>query len=187
MSKSVNAGAQRDAAKPTGEIGLGELENHLGYFVRRLQHWIFRDVNAALAAVELDVILYSILETIAANPGTTQIAVAGALGIERARMVGLLDDLQQSGLIVRERSDAARTYDPEEGERRRRGAREARGAPPRRRQLSPRSDGAVAVRDGLSGPEGGVRCPWPPQLAASSRSSVNSRIAASASIGSPKT
>ncbi|MDU6730740.1 MAG: hypothetical protein E6471_29145, partial [Bradyrhizobium sp.] len=50
MSKSVNAGAQRDAAKPTGEIGLGELENHLGYFVRRLQHWIFRDVNAALAA-----------------------------------------------------------------------------------------------------------------------------------------
>ena len=108
MSKSVNAGAQRDAAKPTGEIGLGELENHLGYFVRRLQHWIFRDVNAALAAVELDVILYSILETIAANPGTTQIAVAGALGIERARMVGLLDDLQQSGLIVRERSEQDR-------------------------------------------------------------------------------
>ena len=108
MSKSVNAGAQRDAAKPSGEIGLGELENHLGYFVRRLQHWIFRDVNAALAAVELDVILYSILETIAANPGTTQIAVAGALGIERARMVGLLDDLQQSGLIVRERSEQDR-------------------------------------------------------------------------------
>jgi DNA-binding MarR family transcriptional regulator len=108
MSKSASAGAQRDAARQETGIDVGELTNHLGYFVRRLQHWIFRDVNAALAAVDLDVISYSILETIAANPGTTQIAVAGALGIERARMVGLLDDLQQSGLIVRERSEQDR-------------------------------------------------------------------------------
>ncbi|WP_316231591.1 MarR family winged helix-turn-helix transcriptional regulator [Bradyrhizobium sp. SZCCHNR1051] len=105
MPKSASAGAQRDAASRVSGIGLGELESHLGYFVRRLQHWIFRDVNAALAAVDLDVILYSILETIAANPGAAQIAIAGALGIERARMVALLDDLQQAGLIVRERSE----------------------------------------------------------------------------------
>ncbi|BAM87218.1 MarR family transcriptional regulator [Bradyrhizobium oligotrophicum S58] len=108
MSKSASAGAQRDAAKQESEIGLGELENHLGYFLRRLQHWVFRDANAALAAVDLDVILYSILETIAANPGTTQIAVAGALGIERARMVALLDGLQDAGLIVRARSEQDR-------------------------------------------------------------------------------
>ncbi|MGJ4952886.1 MarR family winged helix-turn-helix transcriptional regulator [Bradyrhizobium sp. HKCCYLS20291] len=106
MSKSART--QRAAVGPEAGIGLGELENHLGYFVRRLQHWIFRDVNAALAAVDLDVILYSILETIAANPGTTQIAIAGALGIERARMVGLLDHLQKAGLIVRERSEQDR-------------------------------------------------------------------------------
>jgi DNA-binding MarR family transcriptional regulator len=108
MSKSASAGAQRDPARRDAGIGLGELENHLGYFVRRLQHWIFRDVNAALAAVDLDVIGYSILETIAANPGTTQIAIACALGIERARMVALLDGLQQAGLIVRERSEQDR-------------------------------------------------------------------------------
>ncbi|MGC2774981.1 MAG: MarR family winged helix-turn-helix transcriptional regulator [Bradyrhizobium sp.] len=107
MAKSAGARAQRDA-RQDAEIGLGELTNHLGYFVRRLQHWIFRDVNAALAAVDLDIISYSLLETIAANPGTTQIAIAGALGIERARMVGLLDDLQQAGLIVRERSEQDR-------------------------------------------------------------------------------
>jgi len=106
--KSASIEVRREAAKRDTDVGLGELENHLGYFVRRLQHWIFRDVNAALAAVDLDVILYSILETIAANPGTTQIAVAGTLGIERARMVGLLDDLQQAGLIVRERSEQDR-------------------------------------------------------------------------------
>src|SRR4051794_35766166 len=108
MSKSASAGAQRDPARQDARGGLGELENHLGYFVRRLQHWIFRDVNAALAAVDLDVIGYSILETIAANAGTTQIAIASALGIERARMVGLLDELQHAGLIVRERSEQDR-------------------------------------------------------------------------------
>ncbi|MGY3450043.1 MarR family winged helix-turn-helix transcriptional regulator [Bradyrhizobium sp. USDA 4353] len=108
MSKSAGARAQRDEAGHDAAIRLGELESHLGYFVRRLQHWIFRDANAALAPLELDVILYSILETIAANPGATQIAVAGALGIERARMVALLDDLQQAGLIVRERSEQDR-------------------------------------------------------------------------------
>ncbi|WP_257166409.1 MarR family winged helix-turn-helix transcriptional regulator [Bradyrhizobium sp. SRS-191] len=108
MSKSAGAGAQREAARQDAAIRLGELENHLGYFVRRLQHWIFRDANAGLATIDLDVILYSILETIAANPGAAQIAVAGALGIERARMVALLDDLQQAGLIVRERSEQDR-------------------------------------------------------------------------------
>ena len=106
MSKSASAGAQRDAAGQESETGLGELENHLGYFLRRLQHWVFRDANTALAAVDLDVILYSLL--IAANPGTTQVAVAGALGIERARMVALLDDLQQARLIVRARSEQDR-------------------------------------------------------------------------------
>ncbi|MGJ5202268.1 MarR family winged helix-turn-helix transcriptional regulator [Bradyrhizobium sp. HKCCYLR20261] len=105
MSKSASAGAHKDGARQDAEIRLGELEKHLGYFVRRLQHWIFRDVNAALAAIDLDVIGYSILETIAANRGATQIAIAGALGIERARMVGLLDGLQRAGLIVRERAE----------------------------------------------------------------------------------
>ncbi|CAL75013.1 putative transcriptional regulatory protein, MarR family [Bradyrhizobium sp. ORS 278] len=104
MSKTASARAQRAGAAQDPRIRLGELDNHLGYFVRRLQHWIFRDVNAALAPLELDVILYSILETITANPGATQIAIACALGIERARMVALLDELQQAGLIVRERS-----------------------------------------------------------------------------------
>ena len=100
--------AARSAPDGETSISLGELENHLGYFVRRLQHWIFRDVNGLLAPLDLDVIRYSILETIAANAGITQIAVAGALGIERARMVGLLDGLQGAGLIVRQRSSTDR-------------------------------------------------------------------------------
>ncbi|NPU64925.1 winged helix-turn-helix transcriptional regulator [Bradyrhizobium sp. 83012] len=134
MPKSERARAQRDVARQDARIDLGELESHLGYFVRRLQHWIFRDVNAALAPIELDVILYSILETIAANPGATQIAVAGALGIERARMVALLDDLQQAGLIVRERSEQDRRA-------------HALGLTPRGRMILKKANVAVAAHE----------------------------------------
>ncbi|WP_315742477.1 MULTISPECIES: MarR family winged helix-turn-helix transcriptional regulator [unclassified Bradyrhizobium] len=110
MSKNGDAAAsaQQETGRTQAKIGLGELESHLGYFVRRVQHWIFRDVNATLADIDLDVIRYSILETIAANGGITQVAAAGALGIERARMVGLLDDLQRAGVIVRQRSELDR-------------------------------------------------------------------------------
>jgi DNA-binding MarR family transcriptional regulator len=85
-------------------IQYGELNNHLGYFVRRAQHWIFRDANARLELLRLDVIRYSILEMISSNPGISQILLSGALGIERARLVALLDELQHSHFIVRHRS-----------------------------------------------------------------------------------
>jgi len=89
-------------------IKYGELNTHLGYFVRRAQHWIFRDANARLAHLQIDVIRYSILELISANPGISQVMLSGALGIERARMVLLLDDLQDLQFIVRQRSKTDR-------------------------------------------------------------------------------
>ena len=85
-------------------VKYGELDNHLGYLVRRAQYWIFRDVNAKLSPFKLNVSRYSVLEIVRANPGISQIALAGALGIERARLVALLDDLQSLGFLVRERS-----------------------------------------------------------------------------------
>ena len=30
-------------ARPEGRPGIGQLENHLGYFLRRLQIWVFQD------------------------------------------------------------------------------------------------------------------------------------------------
>ena len=85
-------------------IQYGELNSHLGYFIRRAQLWIFRDVNSRLAHLRLDVIRYSILEIVSANPGISQISLSGGLGIERARLVALLDELQRLHLITRQRS-----------------------------------------------------------------------------------
>jgi DNA-binding MarR family transcriptional regulator len=91
-------------AVDSDSVKYGELNNHLGYFVRRAQYWIFRDVNPKLERLKLDVVRYSILELISANPGISQIQLSGALGIERARLVALLDELQGLDLLVRKRS-----------------------------------------------------------------------------------
>jgi DNA-binding MarR family transcriptional regulator len=89
-------------------IQYGELNNNLGYFIRRAQLWIFREVNSRLAHLRLDVIRYSILEIISANPGISQISLSGGLGIERARLVALLDELQRLNFITRQRSTTDR-------------------------------------------------------------------------------
>jgi DNA-binding MarR family transcriptional regulator len=106
---------QRQPSAATAEIETddvsiqyGELNDNLGYFIRRAQHWIFRDVNSRLAHLRLDVIRYSILEMVSANPGISQISLSGALGIERARLVALLDELQNLHFITRQRSTTDR-------------------------------------------------------------------------------
>jgi DNA-binding MarR family transcriptional regulator len=83
------------------QLGLGHLDQHLGYFVRRLQVMIFRDFIRTLAPMRLRPAQYSVLLLIEANPGSSQAAVGRALGIERARLARLLHDLQDRGWIER--------------------------------------------------------------------------------------
>jgi DNA-binding MarR family transcriptional regulator len=114
-SNSKELPVQREPSAASAEIETddvsiqyGELNSHLGYFIRRAQQWIFRDANSKLATLRLDVIRYSILEMISANPGISQISLSGALGIERARLVALLDELQGLHFIARQRSTTDR-------------------------------------------------------------------------------
>jgi DNA-binding MarR family transcriptional regulator len=89
-------------------IALGSLENHLGYFVRRLQVWIFHDFVRTLAAHDIRPAQFSVLVVIEANPGLSQADLADTLGIERARLVRLLDGLEKRGLMRREASPVDR-------------------------------------------------------------------------------
>lgn len=88
-------------AEPDGEVMLDSLTGHTGYAVRRFQLWIFQDFIRTLAAADIRPTQYSVLTVIAANPGLTQMAVAKRLGIERARLVHLLDSLEQRKLVTR--------------------------------------------------------------------------------------
>jgi DNA-binding MarR family transcriptional regulator len=86
------------------EIGLDALAGHVGYAVRRFQIWIFQDFIRTLASVDIRPTQYSVMTVIGANPGLSQMAVAKRLGIERARLVHLLDSLEHRDLVSRIRS-----------------------------------------------------------------------------------
>jgi len=92
------------------DIELGVLDEHLGYLVRRLQVWIFQDFERALARYDIRPGQYSVLVVIEANPGLSQADLADALGIQRTRLVLLLDDLERRGLIRRLRLPSDRRY-----------------------------------------------------------------------------
>jgi DNA-binding MarR family transcriptional regulator len=85
-------------------IKLGVLRSHLGYFVRRLQVWIFQDFVRTLAAFDIRPAQYSVLVMIEANAGLSQADLAETLGIERARLVRLLDGLEKRGFTRRQPS-----------------------------------------------------------------------------------
>jgi DNA-binding MarR family transcriptional regulator len=89
------------ARKRRPAVDLGVLDGHLGYFVRRLQVWIFQDFVRTLAAHDIRPAQFSVLVVIEANPGLSQADLGATLGIERARLVRLLDGLEKRGLTRR--------------------------------------------------------------------------------------
>lgn len=96
--------ARERVRKRRQALDLGVLDGHLGYFVRRLQVWIFQDFVRTLAAFDVRPAQFSVLVVIEANPGLSQADLAETLGIERARLVRLLDGLDKRGLTRRQQS-----------------------------------------------------------------------------------
>jgi DNA-binding MarR family transcriptional regulator len=110
----------RNAAKPKtrrrsagrmDNVALGQLERHLGYFLRRLQLWVFQDFIATLGPMKVRPAQYSVLLLIKANPGRSQAAIGATLGIERARLARMLHELERRKWIARESNGSdARTH-----------------------------------------------------------------------------
>jgi DNA-binding MarR family transcriptional regulator len=105
---AASRGNRERTRRKRKDLALGVLDRHLGYFVRRLQLWIFQDFVRALADFDIRPAEYSVLVVIEANPGLSQADLAERLGIERARLVRLLDGLEQRGLIRRQPSPSDR-------------------------------------------------------------------------------
>jgi DNA-binding MarR family transcriptional regulator len=90
-----------EALPSPADVDLDVLNQHLGYLVRRFQVWIFQDFIQALNSIDVRPAQYSVLVVIGANPGLSQSGVADTLGIERARLVHLLDRLEKRDLVQR--------------------------------------------------------------------------------------
>jgi DNA-binding MarR family transcriptional regulator len=97
--------APRGSARDDGAtIDYNVLGAHLGYRIRRAQVWIFQDFIRTLADADIRPAQYSVLVVVGANPGLSQISLSQALGIERARLVRVLHELERRRLIERRAS-----------------------------------------------------------------------------------
>lgn len=106
VAAAAKAREAQNAASPPrpGKLDLGQLNHHLGYFLRRLQVSVFKDFIQTLAPMKLRPAQYSVLLVIEANPGRSQAAIGQTLNIERARLARLLHEIERRKWISRRAS-----------------------------------------------------------------------------------
>ncbi|KGJ03541.1 DNA-binding transcriptional regulator, MarR family [Paracoccus halophilus] len=75
----------------------------IGYRLKRAYMQIQPQAQRVLAGENLRVVSFSCLSIIADNPGIVQSELAAVLQMERSNLVVIIDELEQRGLIGRER------------------------------------------------------------------------------------
>ena len=80
------------------------LDGLAGYKVRRAHNRMMADLVPTLAPLGLRPVLFAMLAVIRANPGIIQMGLGTELGIQRANLVPLINELTGAGLIERNTS-----------------------------------------------------------------------------------
>lgn len=93
-----------DDAAPGPELEFEELDGLLGYRLRRAQGAMHRAYMAAVGGLKLTQKQTATLWLIDANLGVSQVAVAAALGMDRATMMAVINRLQARGFVTRKPS-----------------------------------------------------------------------------------
>ncbi|NML04361.1 MarR family transcriptional regulator [Sphingomonas sp. G-3-2-10] len=83
-------------------VTLGPLSGLVGYHLRRASNAFGADFSRALTGTGMRQVLLAILSVVASNPRANQGSVGRVLGIQRANMVALINDLVERGLIDRQ-------------------------------------------------------------------------------------
>lgn len=95
------------AAKPSPDTGMaddrptGLLESLVGYRLRRANGRMMADFATTLAPLAIRPVLFGMLSVIRSSPGIIQMGLGTELGIQRANLVPLVNELEGRGLIER--------------------------------------------------------------------------------------
>ncbi len=90
--------------KSSADTDLAGLDGQIGYMLRRAQLAVFGHFTACQRGALRSPGQFSILAVIDRNPGLSQSRVCAALGIKRANLVAVIDELESSGLVRRDAS-----------------------------------------------------------------------------------
>jgi DNA-binding MarR family transcriptional regulator len=100
--------ATKNGAAAPGAAAPGDLEEHVGYMLRRAQLAVFADFTASQRGVVTRPGQFSVLALIGRNPGITQSRLCAALGVKRANLVAVIDQMETLKLARREMSPTDR-------------------------------------------------------------------------------
>ncbi len=89
------------SAKTDVSIDTSVLEQKLGYLIRLIDRVAGKDVAIAAGMTPVQ---YSMLALVATNEGMPQGAIGGALNMDRASTMAVMDKLERAGLIERRTS-----------------------------------------------------------------------------------
>ena len=104
LSRKFRGPRPRIVAQVPG-LSYGDLDEHLGYVLRRAQLGGFEAFQRATAGQEITPPRYTALTIVGANPGLSQSALGAALGTARSGAMMLVDWLAARGLAERRRLD----------------------------------------------------------------------------------
>jgi DNA-binding MarR family transcriptional regulator len=91
--------------RPASEAAdLGNLDQQVGYMLRRAQLAVFADFSAAQSGPVTRPGQFSVLAVIGRNSGLSQSQLCDALGIKRANLVAVIDHLESLKLVRRDPS-----------------------------------------------------------------------------------
>ena len=91
-------------SKRTGELDWGILSGSVGPRVRLLRNELHGRSIVVSAPYGLPTGSLTVLALIAANPGSSQAALARRAGLNNSALVGIVDKLEQRGLVERGRA-----------------------------------------------------------------------------------
>ena len=107
MYDALNPFRNSKLKRARSELKPGVLPELIGYRLRVAQQAVFRDFAAQVG--ELSPGRAGIMLLIEANPGVAQGRLAEAVRLDRSTMVGVVDSLEERGLIERRRGTDRRT------------------------------------------------------------------------------